>query len=153
MSSDNFNIQVSSSKPMNFKVVPVYTAKPMYMMIGSSVKATRGIQGYDLLKAVLEFNGDMRWLFKLLIDGLNRDTNCCDISELNLSPSHKVMCSVAYKQLSKIDLVKRIRKGVYMINPRAIIPPKTYPEAQAVWDSKVNKNLIVTSSSEELSHE
>lgn len=153
MSDSNFTMSMSVSKPMNIRVSPTYVEKPSYMMVGKGGKVRRGIQGYDLLGAMLNFNSGMSQTFKLIVDGLDVRTNCCDLSTLTFNKTQQNMISAAYKQLSGIDLVKRIRKGVYMINPRAIIPPQTYPEAQAVWDSKINKNLIVTSSSEELSHE
>lgn len=152
MSESNFSIRVQASKPMNIRVSPSYIVKPAYRMVGVNAKSSGGIQGYDLINAMLEFTGDMRWMFKLLMDGLNQENNCCSLKQLKEFRANKVRVSIAYKQLSKIDLVKRMGVGLYMINPRAIIPPKTYPEAQRLWDSKPNKNLI-DSPTEELSNE
>lgn len=150
MNESNCNLQIKSSTSVNIQMVTNYVVKPAFMMVGTKLKRKRGIEGYDLVAALLNFNSDMRWMFKLLMDGLNTENNCCDFNLLNLTHTQKVNCSLAYTALSKIDLVKRMRKGIYMINPKAIIPPTTYPEAQKLWDSKPNKNLI-ESSSEELS--
>lgn len=149
MSDTNLTLQLAMSKPMHIRVSPMYIEKPSYMMVGIDRKVRRGIKGYNLLGAVLNFTAGMQQMFKFIVDGLDINSNCCDFIKLNLSKSQQNTFALAYKELSKIDLVKRMSKGVYMVNPRAIIPPKTYPEAQILWDSKPNKNLI-TSSTEEL---
>jgi len=41
----------------------------------------------------------------------------------------------AYKELQKKDLIKRVKRQHYLINPKVIIPIKTYNEVLEHWHS------------------
>jgi hypothetical protein len=109
--------------------------KPVFMMIGSPVKVRNRPSGFPIMKTMCEFNKEEQWFFKLLLDNLNTDTNMCDISHIEFTSTEIPKVSRAYRPMFELGLVKRFKKGIYMINPTAIIPPTSYEEVQARWDS------------------
>lgn len=115
------------SKPIN--------KKPIFYMVGRASMNAKQLSGISLLDLMLEFNKDQQRFFKLLLDCRNVETNCCDIRTRDISPTEVVKISRAYTALKELDLVKRVSKGTYMINPKALIPPMTYEQVQVVWDS------------------
>jgi hypothetical protein len=73
-------------------------------------------------------------VFQRIYATLNFQTN---IGLLDQPPEkNKATISRALKGLREKDLVYRIKKGEYMINPWAILPPAGYRvRARAMWDS------------------
>lgn len=109
--------------------------KPVFMMIGKPVKIRGKTPGFPLVKAMLKFNKEEQWFFDLIFDCLNPETNQSDITHFEFNSTEVNKISRAYKPLKEMDLVKRVKKGIYMINPTAIVPPLTYEDAQEAWDS------------------
>lgn len=91
--------------------------------------------GIPLTEMYMDFNKAEQWFYKRLWQNLNYKTNQATIIQSELTKSESNALSAAYTSLKAKDLVKRVRKEVYMINPRAVIYPDTQQENIKIWDS------------------
>ncbi len=108
---------------------------PMFHMIGRKSKPSGHLTAVPLLEMVLNFNKEEQWFFGLLWGKMDIITNECDLSDMECTVTDTNRKSRAYISLKEKNLVKRIRKGVYMINPLAAIHPKGFELAKRKWDS------------------
>ncbi len=97
-----------------------YNPTPPFSRIGNGMQGKQGTS-YPLLQTMLEFTKPEAWFFSLLLKAHQEDTGLSDISNLNFSKTELNTLSKAYLSLHSRNLVKRIRRQVYMINPNAII--------------------------------
>ena len=73
------------------------------------------------------------WLFWTLVQNRNNHNIAKFIPEDNAQAKQ---VSKAFKELSSIDVVKRIKRGEYLINPKAYLPPAIhFKEVEARWDN------------------
>jgi hypothetical protein len=91
--------------------------------------------GIPLTEMYMDFNKAEQWFYKKLWQNLNYKTNQATVIQSELTKSESNALSAAYTSLKEKDLVKRVRKEVYMINPRAVIYPDTQQENIQIWDS------------------
>jgi hypothetical protein len=109
--------------------------KPVFMMIGVPAKIRNRTPGFPLMETLIQLNKEEQWFVGLLWKHINPETNECDLSHYEFNSTDTSKVSRAFKPLKELGLVKRIKKGIYLINPTAIIPPTTYEDVQARWDS------------------
>lgn len=128
-------VYLKPGEEFSHKKTIAWSKKPMFLMLGQPVKHHTRIPGYPILDTMLNFNKEEQRFFKLLIDNLNTETNVCSLTHVEFNDTQVVKLSKTYTALKELDLVKRVGKRIYMINPKAVIPPKTYDEAQTFWDS------------------
>lgn len=78
------------------------------------------------------------WMFWLLVKGRNYKTN--ESEYIPSKPRDRAKVQRAYKELVSRDLVARVRRGCYLLNPGAIVPPIEYHEAvYRVWCPLITK--------------
>lgn len=117
---------------------PKYTEKPPFIMVGNGMK-NRTYQAYPLLETLLELSKPEAWLFKILLDMYNDQTGL-SILTVSFSGTDKVTASKAYKSLNQRDLVRRVKRQVYMINPCALITNQ-WKEHIKIWESLTPKPI------------
>jgi hypothetical protein len=108
---------------------------PMFQMVGKKSKVNGHLSSVPLIELMLEFNKEEQWFYKLLWERMDVISNECDLSKLEWTATDNNRKSRAYTSLKEKNLVKRIGKGVYMINPNAAIHPKGFELAKRKWDS------------------
>lgn len=110
------------------------TQKPCFEMIGS-IKWNTKVKGMDMPTILGERSKVATWFWWKLIASRVSSTN-----EARFKPegprkaqdAQKV--TKAYKELREANLVVRLRRGVYLINPNAYIPGgENYPIVNEQW--------------------
>lgn len=96
---------------------------PAYDCIGGNMEYQTKIPGYPNLYSVLQdMSKQTAWLWWELVKLRNRYTN--EATYQAVTGVDKRRLTVAYKELHALDLVKRIQKQRYIINPRAYLPER-----------------------------
>ena len=105
-----------------------------YKMVGD-FRMSQGVQkGYGFIDVLLTMSTPEQWFFKLLKDHLDYRNNIATIPSQSFNKTQTNKLSLAYKSLNQKELVKRVSPHRYMINPDAIINPKTYEQNKLLWD-------------------
>ncbi len=91
--------------------------------------------GIPLTEMYMEFNKSEQWFYKKLWQSLNYKTNQATILQADLTKSESNALSTAYTSLRSKDLVRRVRKELYMINPNAVIYPETQEDNIKIWNT------------------
>ena len=120
----------------------------MVILIGMGrnlMKRKHKLKPIDLLSEMANMTSNEAFAFITLRDSLNWDTLTKQYS-LTIIPNQSEFTTYQQKQfklgvksLIDKDLVKRIKRGSYMINPMAIIP-SNFEEAEKLWLELSNGN-------------
>ena len=92
-------------------------------------------------KSLLQVIGKMttaeRWFFLYLEARMNPTNNVAIINNKELTKTQLKYKGIAYKTLAQKDLVRRLRREHYMINPGMIISFKDaiYTESVKIWET------------------
>lgn len=111
---------------------------PPYVMVGTGMK-NRTYQSYPLIETMLDFSKPEAWFFKMLLETYNNTTGLSTLI-VSFSDSDKVTASRSYKSLNQRDLVRRVKRQVYMINPCALITNQ-WKEQIKIWESLAPKPI------------
>lgn len=114
--------------------------KPGYALIGNGMTTKHGRTSIDLLQEIADMNSNEKLCFFLIRDSFvydrydKRIIYQAKVDLSNLSKSQKSKFSNGYTSLYRKDLIRRVSKGVYMVNPNAIIP-KHYEVELVTWNN------------------
>ena len=124
--------------PLNGMVILIGTGRNL-------MKRKHKLKPIDLLSEMANMTSNESFAFLTLRDSLNWDTLTKQYS-LTIIPNQSEFTTYQQKQfklgvksLIDKDLVKRIKRGSYMINPMAIVP-SNFEEAEKVWLELSNGN-------------
>ncbi|WP_288982016.1 hypothetical protein [uncultured Flavobacterium sp.] len=117
-------------------IKPKYTEKPSFIMVGNGMSSKK-YTSYPLLETLSVLNPKDGWFFNILLKAHNQKTGYSTLTN-PFTPSEKVAASKAYKTLNNIDLVRKVKRQVYMINPSAIITNQ-WKEHIKIWESLAPK--------------
>ena len=124
--------------PLNGMVILIGTGRNL-------MKRKHKLKPIDLLSEMANMTSNESFAFITLRDSLNWDTLTKQYS-LTIIPNQSEFTTYQQKQfklgvksLIDKDLVKRIKRGSYMINPMAIIP-SNFEEAEKLWLELSNGN-------------
>ena len=113
------------------------TAQPNYIKIGNGTMNKKSIQSIDLLTEMDKMSQPARTVLLWIKDGMiwnpYDDRIEFIIKVLPETPAAKQMLVKGFKELSQKDLVRRVKRSHYMINPKAIITD--YNKQLAIWDT------------------
>jgi len=107
---------------------------PPFRAYGTHGMTYQNIEGLDVAPIVKDLSKAANHLFWETVERMNTLTNVRIIRGASLSPSEKVKLSKAFTELKSVDLMKRVKREHYMINPKAVISFKGYEQAQENWD-------------------
>lgn len=127
----------NSGKQLVARVVNKSHAKLRFTMIGRAHMVNNNLVGFNLMDAVLNFNKEEQWFFKLIHDAMDYETNLASLAAFEFNKTNQNRMSKAYQSLKEKNLVRRVKKGVFMINPEAIIYPANHDKNKERWDSLV----------------
>lgn len=112
-------------------------SQPNYYRIGNGTMNRQGIQARDLLKELVELSKPGQTTLMWIKDGMvwNTSTESIDfvVKVLPDTSAGKQVLKKGFKELHDKDLVRRVKRSHYMINPNALITD--YPKQQAVWEA------------------
>ncbi len=125
------------------KKMKVTESKPSYQKIGNNKMNHKiGLKSIDLLEEVGKMNSDEKFCFFEIKNRIHFDSYEGDfeytvkIRTSNYTSGQKSMFSRGYKKLREKDIVRRIKRGLYMINPLALVPNKFEKEYKRYCEAK-----------------
>jgi len=133
------NIEIPKNKKLETKIINKKEI-PRFYMIGSGIKNENidnhhPISMFDILKDITQPEQYvMEVIGKSLepaYDEMNKKyyTTCkINISDIKMTPSNRVKFSKGYKRLHSRNILKKIKRQHYMLNPDFLIP--TYYEQE-----------------------
>ena len=109
-----------------------------YYKIGNG-KTNRQGTSMNLIQLMADMTKPEQVMMKLLESNLDmwnpNAMNCVYIRLQDLSSTEAQYIKRAYPLLESKNLVKRVKRGLYMLNPEAIIPPVNQKETIELWNS------------------
>ncbi len=114
--------------------------QPNYYRIGNGTMNKHGIQSTDLIDEVMNMSKAEQFLIKQIKAGSYYDTEIgaytfvTTLDQSAMTSTEKQYILKGYKLLLAKNLVKRVRRGAYMINPTALVPNR-YEDAQKLWST------------------
>lgn len=132
-----------------------YEDKPKFSMVGDGrMSKVFGIpKSIDLLEAVAEMSSAEKFCFFLIKRGIRLDRwdskfiYQVPIRTSELSATDKTQFAKGFKLLSTKQLVRRLTRGIYMINPCALIP-SDFEHEFAIWNNTHLEPLIEEASND-----
>lgn len=127
-------ISLNKGESINIKKNPNYKhALPAYDCIGGNMQFETREVGYPKLYRTLGgLSKKANEMFWTIVEVKNYKTNIGVLKAANQSERNKI--SGAYKELRELDLLRRVKQNHYMINPKAMIPVKYFPECKAEYE-------------------
>jgi hypothetical protein len=108
---------------------------PNYFRIGNGTMNKQGTFAIDLITEVAMASKAGQFLLLAIKNNIIYDNNYSPVVKVIAETKHqKNMLSAGYKEMHEKGLVRRVKRGHYMINPNALIP-LDYEEAKEIWDS------------------
>ena len=114
-----------------------YRPQPPFKRLGDGKMGKYG-KAYPLIETMLEFSKPESWLFKILLKTHSETTGFSNISKVSLTKTEQVVMSKAYKLLNQRELVRKVKRQVYMVNPSGLITDN-WKEHLQVWESLAPK--------------
>ena len=132
--------QINLNKDEELKVVKKKTElKPHFTMIGSG-RMSNNMGSVDLLVEMSKMNVSESYAFLSLRDSITWNNEAREYnyiiqhSQVSMTKYQKKLFQVGIPMLLAKDLVRRVRRGQYIIHPSAIIP-SNYTESLNIWNS------------------
>ena len=114
--------------------------KPNYFMIGNGTMNKHKIYGIDLLRELANSTKAEQFLLLAIKDGICYGNDYSPIVKvIPETETQRKYIQLGYKSLLARELVIRIKKSHYMINPNALIPID-YEGSLRIWEEAVNKH-------------
>ena len=102
---------------------------PAYDCIGGNVYFETNEPGYPkLYKTLGSLSKKANEMFWAIVEVKDYKNNIGILKANNQTERNKL--SAAYKELRKLDLLRRVKQNHYMVNPKVILPLKHYPECK-----------------------
>ena len=110
---------------------------PNYYRVGNGTMNKYQVKSIDLIDVVIASSKAGQFLIQQIKAGMNWDNSYHYVTKIeskNLSTYEQKLLVEGYKELEAIDIVRRVKRGHYMINPNALISLQ-YEEAIKLWNS------------------
>ena len=109
--------------------------RPNFIMVGSGTVNKHKLYGIDLLREVAEATKAGQFLLLAIKDGVTYENDYSPVVKVTGDTKYQQnLITAGYKELLEKDIVRRVKKAHYMINPNALIP-KDYNAAMKIWNS------------------
>lgn len=134
-------VYIDADESVNVVKATPKVKKPNYFMIGNGTMNRHKIYGIDLLREIASSSKAAQFLILAIKDGINFENGYNPVVRIVGEGKYQQnQISEGYKELVEKDLVRRVKKAHYMINPYALIPPVDYEEAVKIWE-QANKKI------------
>lgn len=115
-------------------VTKIAKKKPNYLMIGNGTMNKNKVYSIDLISEIIDSNKAEQYLIKAIKDGITYDNNYDPVVKVvGVTSTEKQYLKNGYKSLFERNLVVRVKKSHYMINPNALVP-LDYEGALEIWN-------------------
>ena len=121
-------------------VTKIAKKKPNYFMVGNGTMNKNRVYSVDLLRELANSTKAEQYLLLAIKDGINYENGYAPIVKvIGDTSTAKQYIKNGYKSLYERNLVVRVKKSHYMINPNALVP-LDYEEAMEIWEQAINKS-------------
>ena len=109
-------------------------------MVGNGTMNKNRVYSVDLLRELANSTKAEQYLLLAIKDGINYENGYAPIVKvIGDTSTAKQYIKNGYKSLYERNLVVRVKKSHYMINPNALVP-LDYEEAMEIWEQAINKS-------------
>jgi len=91
--------------------------------------------GYPYEETLISLNANEAKVYKWLLDTYEYKTGLSTLNTQNMTSSDKITLTRGYTGLRQRNLVKRVKKFTYLINPEARIHHKLFESLLELWDN------------------
>jgi len=105
---------------------------PPFRLVGRGGRNKHGLESMDTIDLLLTMDADERFFFRILNKTFDWKTNIGMVPVKGMSRAEKNKVYRGYRKLRERDVVRRIKSGIYMINPTVIVP--SHLQADEVMD-------------------
>lgn len=135
--SNNCIIQTEVPIGYNAEIIikKEYKTTPPFMQIGRRGRM-QGIEGLPTIQILMSLTKATQVVFLEMENFIDIDTNIIKYSPTPLTQVNRNRVSKAYREMYAKQILKRVTKKTYLINPKMFIPAKgNYSEVQKQWDA------------------
>ena len=106
---------------------------PSFGMLGNNERRTK-VSSIDMHGILKDLSKGSTWLFWRFIELRNPNTNI--VIYIPKTTAERRKLTKAYKELNNLKIIKRVKQGEYLINPKAFIPAQDmFNDVKSIWDS------------------
>lgn len=145
---NSLHIDNAAVTPESDEVIEIVRKKkyneplPPYNIVGNGLTNRHGTS-VDILEICLQLNMAEMKLLQFLrtaftVNSINKEEIPNVVLPSSWDEFDKYLSTALmknYTHLEYLQVVKRIRRGVYMVNPRILMPSKEYLRIEAMWDN------------------
>ncbi len=145
---NSLHIDSAAVTPESDEVIEIVRKKkyneplPPYNIVGNGLTNRHGTS-VDILEICLQLNMAEMKLLQFLrtaftINSINKEEIPNVVLPSSWDEFDKYLSTALmknYTHLEYLQVIKRIRRGVYMVNPRILMPSKEYLRIEAMWDN------------------
>lgn len=145
---NSLHIDNAAVTPESDEVIEIVRKKkyneplPPYNIVGNGLTNRHGTS-VDILEICLQLNMAEMKLLQFLrtaftVNSINKEEIPNVVLPSSWEEFDKYLSTALmknYTHLEYLQVVKRIRRGVYMVNPRILMPSKEYLRIEAMWDN------------------
>ena len=120
---------------------------PGFSILGNGKTTRFGGESMDILAVCQQLNNGEMELMKFFRDSMEDNKAIGELNPNKVVPTKyeefteylKVALKKNYPHMECLKIVKRIKRGEYMLNPELFIPPKSVVEIRQIWDKLPSK--------------
>lgn len=145
---NSLHIDSAAVTPESDEVIEIIRKKkyneplPPYNIVGNGLTNRHGTS-VDILEICLQLNMAEMKLLQFLrtaftINSINKEEIPNVVLPSSWDEFDKYLSTALmknYTHLEYLQVIKRIRRGVYMVNPRILMPSKEYLRIETMWDN------------------
>lgn len=145
---NSLHIDSAAVTPESDEVIEIVRKKkyneplPPYNIVGNGLTNRHGTS-VDILEICLQLNMAEMKLLQFLrtaftINSINKEEIPNVVLPSSWDEFDKYLSTALmknYTHLEYLQVIKRIRRGVYMVNPRILMPSKEYLRIETMWDN------------------
>ena len=141
ITNDNLKVAVTVYIEPGLETVSVTSDKkvkqirPNFMMVGNGTMSNKGVGSIDFLEEIVNSTKAEQFLLMGIKNGINYENSYKPVVRvIGVTSTEKQYLKSGYKSLLDRNLVRRVKKSYYIINPNALIPID-YEGALDLWNS------------------
>lgn len=130
------NIDLNKNQELTIRSTGKTKVTAPFLGVGVAGNKFNKVKGMDVATLMQEVSGSGSWFFWELFKKVDPKTNCAEITTTDSNSGHIKKVTRGYQELNALGLVQRVGRGLYMVNPKAIVPEfGRYEELSAKWES------------------
>jgi len=90
------------------------------------MKTKQSVEGLPMMSLLQQLSKNANWFWWEMVKQRNEKRNTVVLRGKDLSATKRKQLTAAMKEFTALDLIKRVRREHYMINPNAFLPIESY---------------------------